>query len=57
MWPLAALDGGVAGVEVAAQDLRERIGSLPCRGAFFGGVLDRLPGLVNAESAVRSIRR
>ncbi|ORL83301.1 hypothetical protein A5905_06385 [Prescottella equi] len=42
--PLAALDGCVAGVEVAAQDLRERIGSPPRRGAFFGGVVDRIPG-------------
>ncbi len=38
------LDGGVAGVEVAAQDLANASASLPCRGAFFGGVLDRLPG-------------
>ncbi len=41
--PLAALDRGVAGVEVAAQDFGERVRSLPCRGAFFGGVVDRIP--------------
>ncbi|OQQ29941.1 hypothetical protein A6411_14215 [Prescottella equi] len=41
--PLAALDRRVAGVEVAAQDLGERIGPLPCRGAFLGRVVEKSP--------------
>ncbi|ORL15901.1 hypothetical protein A6I86_07970 [Prescottella equi] len=43
MWPLPALDRGVAGVEVAAQDLRERVRPLTCRGGFFGGVVEKIP--------------
>ncbi len=42
---LSTFDGCVAAVEVAAQDLGERVGPLLRRGARAGGVVDRIPRL------------